>query len=1561
MAATDKPFRSQKALDVVFAVSCILMLVSVIWMFVQDYARDWKGDQRNFRDVETAVNERLMLERLPDSTVVDAKRKAAETARQEFAKAKAEVDAADTRLTAEHEKADTKYRSLKAEFDSKMSLYDILNEEIGKVTDSKVKAELEKERTTRRQELDKLQNDLYAALGKVDDINAQIHENVLTKLDAPDKKMAAADDDMKRITGVFDRFAKATAQKKWKFSDTIRALPILDGFASPEKIQQITLPDLTIDYGGFRDVPRYDRCTTCHLGIDRGIFDKASLAALGNAPEGLQNKLDQARKILEERQKSGESLGYDPSELPKSPATLKLSRSKITEYAAHPRLDLFVDSNSPHPAEKFGCTSCHSGQGSSTDFTLASHSPADAIQEHEWGKRYGWFFNHDWEFPMHSSRFMESACLKCHYQVTDLIRSGSKEEAPKVLKGYNLVRENGCFGCHEISGFKSNRPVGPDLRLEPAPALDLQSAGDQEKAKSDAANPPGTMRRVGPGLRRIAEKTDEVWARQWILAPRAFREDTKMPHFYGLSTNGPEVLPEEQKKFPDAEIHSIAHYLFTESRANLRGDDTYRHYLQAQLKGLYEQLGKGTLGEKEKKELTDTTRYLADLALLSASSRAPQIHTAAGDLRRAQETAAELVKADTPDAAAVARAVAEVSALTEKLVELGRPVDVKDEIVDGAGNPVDPAVIAKATTPAGEKEKEPRQANGRRLLTEKGCLACHAREDAPFDSESNFGPNLSRIAAKIKPEGGEAAKRRWLVQWILNPNVHYSRTRMPVTHLKPDEAGDVAEYLLGSSVERSQEKKELTDPAAPDFVTLKKLARVYLLKAPGMTRGKVDKVLPPDGDTADGIPEADLEFMPRDADERALVGPKVAADKLEWYIGKKSIGRMGCYACHDVPGFEQAKPIGTALNDWGKKDPARLAYEDADAFVREHYNIVPARKTAKEIAAAIAELEEKGKKAPLSADDQEELTELQKLKEKPWQAEGDKPPFEACFYEALEHQHQGRDAFLHLKLMDPRSYDYNRLRSWDDRLRMPQFRFARTHQNKDESEEDYKIRQEKEEAEAREAVMTFVLGLVADPVPLKYIYSPPPDKLAEVKGRQVIDKFNCYSCHPIRSGIWELKTTKDQLDLLTKSFNTASENFKKDHFFAGNNAWYGAAPPSADRLMAWGVNPQFDEENYQIGEGDNAKPVKVLTVRLMDALRFTGNDGVRRDIPAAASIPMLPDAIVNAAQPFGGRLIDMLIGKAGEKGYLGTTYEQRFAGKVDEARAALPPPLIREGERVQPKWLYQFLLNPGVIRPESYMLLRMPKFNMSPDDAMALVNYFGAVSKTGNPGAGVTYPYLTVEQTDARYWKGKDEAYRKSSAAWLKTLEARVADLEKQAKAATDADEKERLQKLQADLTAALAKAKTVAASATKKGDDAYAIGGYKLLLNKDSCLKCHAVGSVQAEGALGPQPHPFGGSPSSGMDAGVAGEPDAAVHLLAAHAAKLCEGCCRMAGFVRRLAPGTGAGGARCFDGLTTDFRTAGGPQTAAGGSGPGRWRKVMRNRLIGGAAACGRPWRCP
>ena len=73
-----------------------------------------------------------------------------------------------------------------------------------------------------------------------------------------------------------------------------------------------------------------------------------------------------------------------------------------------------------------------------------------------------------------------------------------------------------------------------------------------------------------------------------IDAPRDFREDTRMPHFYHLSNNDTAALRGSgQEGFPDAEIRSITHYLFVESKAHLKGDDTSRKYLHDRLTELH--------------------------------------------------------------------------------------------------------------------------------------------------------------------------------------------------------------------------------------------------------------------------------------------------------------------------------------------------------------------------------------------------------------------------------------------------------------------------------------------------------------------------------------------------------------------------------------------------------------------------------------------------------------------------------------------------------------------------------------------------------------------------------------------------------------------------------------------------------------------------------------------------------------------------------------------------------------------------------------------------------------
>ena len=1500
MAATDQTYRNIKTVHVVFGVSCLLLLLSTIWMFFQDFDREFKPVQKKFRDVETGQNLREMLRQLPraddlQQTVLDA-----ENARQDYAKAQAEYRAKEKEYSAKRDLKDTTYRTIKASYDSVASYYDMAVEDAGKDLDPRRKTVHENEINHWYTELETLRGQLEGAKKDLDQAELDIKTKVTDPLSEKKALTEKKDDDLKRMTGAFDRAAKATAQKSWKVGDTIRALPIVDGFASSTKINQIVLNELPIDYS-FKQVPRYDRCATCHLGIDRAAnFTKADLTALTQPQPELEKSLRLAKALLLERQRRGEDLGFDPNDLPDHANSVALTKGEITQYASHPRLDLFVDSNSPHSLEKFGCTICHQGQGSSTSFTLASHTPADSRQTEEWKKNHDWASIHDWDYPMFSSRFVESSCLQCHHQVTDLIRYGSKEEAPKLLRGYNLVKENGCFGCHEIAGIKSGRPVGPDLRLEATPALELLSAADQDRAKADALNPPGTMRKVGPSLRRLTEKTNEDWTRKWIRAPREFREDTKMPHFYGLSTNTREKLPKEQQNFPDAEIYAITHFLFAESKDYLNDKDTYRTMLLAAIQGLYEQVSGltltpsdtedykkleqqraakqlnekaaiehwsaldrkvrgGTWPEKERKDLVETTRNFVNLALLSAPTRSAEINSVYSELKRSQERLQELkgqedeLRHKTPLPAGidavrtdVDNEFAKVKAATDRLKALAKPRSVQTEdLVDWEGKPVAKDIVEKA----GNKDE------GRKLFIEKGCMACHSHEgtekvkvegkDTTVIGEANFGPNLSRIAAKLGKEGGnEETKRRWLVQWILDPNVHNPRTRMPVTFLKPQDASDIAAWLLSQSVEFKMDAA----PQKPTQQTLVDMARVYLAKAPGMTLADVEKYLPRskgEDELPDGIPDEQRQFMARDADELALIpkkGEKVPADKLLWYVGKKSISRLGCYGCHDIPGFESAKPIGTALNDWGKKDAERLAFEDSAVFVEHHFNIVESRDDPKD---------------PTKPDSK-------------WKVVDGKEPYEKYFADAVEHHN--RQGFLHLKLMDPRSFDYQRLRAWDDRLRMPQFQFSRPRRHTGESEAAYDVRKTREEAEAREAVMTFVLGLLAEPIPLKYVSNPNPDRAAEVRGRQVIDKFNCAGCHQIRPGVYDFKPSKESIQQLEDSFNRVvgntggkkdMPNLQSDHLFPMHNAWVGAVLSSPERIQIYGVNTRQDEESRK---GNPDAKDTVLKLRLSEALRFTNNDHVLRDVRASSDVQILKrDMVSSPAPPWGGTLVQLLVGAPADpddptKNFTGFVALQ-VKGDGDQARSRLPPPLIREGERVQSKWLYQFLLNPTPIRPEGFMKLRMPRFNMSPDESQAIVNYFAAVSKTGNPGIGLTYPYESIPQRDKQYWAARSREYIKENdndqaiearlKAELKDVDALIVDLKKAEKKDDKAiaDAEKRSKELKEDID------KKIWGEARKKWltADVYEKDSYRLLTNRNICLKCHNIGDLKAENASGP------------------------------------------------------------------------------------------------------------
>jgi cytochrome c2 len=1330
-------------------VTSIFMLVTLIGMFAEDFYRGWKVEQRIFRDVEEEMGKRQVLASSPTDKSVDelaAIEKNLQSKKDDLAAAKTAFEKGLGDLPSRKLKKELEFAGVKAEYDSVMSFINKASESREDGLNSEKVRKLRKQLDEKAAKMAELKEEVEK---NQTDYDSQAREKGIPAMEAEVKKL---DKQYKETLADFDRFVKLATQKRWSWMDSFRDLPIIEGFSPPTKIQQYTLNDLPIDYS-FKFVTRYDRCATCHLGLEKPNFDKAALASLTDDP-GLNKELSiryaGAEGLLKKRRAEGERGLPKPEAIrPKMIDKSRLTDARVSEFAAHPRLDLFVDANSPHGAEKFGCTICHSGQGSATAFFDASHTPDNAVIQEHWKKEYGWKANHYWDMPMLPSRFVESTCVKCHHDVTDVIRDGNRIEAPKLVKGYNLVRELGCFGCHEIAGLKFGQRIGPDLRLEDDPPLDSLSNVERAKRLSDPLNPPGAQRKVGPALSRLAEKTNEDWVKAWLKSPRGFRPETRMPHFYLQANNNPEALyGTGQEKFPDAEINSVAYYLLSKSKQHLN-ELEQNHKDPKQLQA--DQVVVATIIQKIK----DAEKQLTDPKLKDAEKATVQ-----GQLKQLQT--------DQAVAQAKVKRRQEFLALAPPVSQFKLPA-------------------------AGDANR------GRMFFQEKGCMACHShaateKNGEPVDGkkvpamlgDASFGPDLSRIALKIAPLGEAGSDRKWLISWLLNPSAHSPRTLMPSVQLTTEDANDIVAWLLSHKPEWKD--KVVVEPAEKQ--TLQDLAKIYLEKV--FTKSETRTVL------ENGITEDRLKSLALGADELELAAP-LDENKLKLYVGKKAIGNMGCYACHSIPGFQNPKPIGTALNEWGKKDPDRLAFEDSEKYVKHHFNVVPLRDDPKD------------KNKPAKDWHSVASPDGKVLK-----------PYEEYFADMLNHHHRSREGFLHLKLREPRSYDYNRIKSWDDRLRMPQFRFARPKKLAGESDEAFAARALQEEAEANEAVMTFILGLVAEPVPQKFVNSPTGDRLAEVKGRQVLDKFNCAGCHIVRPGSIDFKPV--EMKRFEGHPNVRKEELPytgDDYVYSEHIAWAGRDPTSYEKLTVRGVTPPVE-----VKFDDDEEPSKDVKVWLMQDFRYRKDlqkNGWLRDIPAGSTLFLSPDWVAVGetsdaskftAPQLGGKFTDLL------SQYLQKKDRENFGGqaKMSNAYAAAPPLLIGQGEKVQPDWLYKFLLNPHPIRPLT--VLRMPKFNMSPDEAQALVNYFAAVDKTQNPGIGLTYPYVLMPQRNEGFLRQKTDEYVARLKA-LNQFDARKKDLqgfwEKQL-IVDKADADRKLAEAEDRLNMAVAAAKP---DATKQRDDA--------------------------------------------------------------------------------------------------------------------------------------------
>ncbi len=379
-----------------FAISSLLLFGFTVWMILADYTRDWRQYQRAFTrmSIDSTLAERDNAANAIDRARFDELQGQLGQAQAALAENEAEIDRIQGVIddfNAELYAADQDFRFSRASYDVEKYDYD----EARANDASNAEALGQRAEATLAQineyglRVDQLTLDIRAA---GEELNA-----IIGSRDGIQGELDTALAEYNRIDAVLNTLDPGFVVTSF------RNAPVLDMLNPSEKVNQIILPTLFNEHP-FMQIPRVDRCTTCHLGIDQ--------AAFADAP---------------------------------------------APFTTHPDLGRYLGGDSPHPIDQFGCTTCHSGLDRAVEFARAGHTPVNGAQQAEWEEEYDWHEQHYLETPMIPMNRIEATCLKCH------TGAGDVPEAPALNAGRDLIRMYGCFGCHRIPGYEDVRRVGPDL------------------------------------------------------------------------------------------------------------------------------------------------------------------------------------------------------------------------------------------------------------------------------------------------------------------------------------------------------------------------------------------------------------------------------------------------------------------------------------------------------------------------------------------------------------------------------------------------------------------------------------------------------------------------------------------------------------------------------------------------------------------------------------------------------------------------------------------------------------------------------------------------------------------------------------------------------------------------------------------------------------------------------------------------------------------------------------------------------------------------------------------
>ena len=184
---------------------------------------------------------------------------------------------------------------------------------------------------------------------------------------------------------------------------------------------------------------------------------------------------------------------------------------------------------------------------------------------------------------------------------------------------------------------------------------------------------------------------------------------------------------------------------------------------------------------------------------------------------------------------------------------------------------------------------------GKQLIKEVGCMSCHGVEGWEAESKkinAKAAPYLKGLGSKLNGD--------WLVSWLLKPSHYNPKTIMPSFRLTKKEASDIAAYLLSSKNKTFEalEFEELDENLRDEIL----LTYLSAFDTKEVAMKKLDMMTP---------------------HERTLD------------LGKRSIGKYGCYSCHNITEFEGRAPIGPELSKIGSKPLTQFGFGHEKSSIQE--------------------------------------------------------------------------------------------------------------------------------------------------------------------------------------------------------------------------------------------------------------------------------------------------------------------------------------------------------------------------------------------------------------------------------------------------------------------------------------------------------------------------------------------------------------------------------------------------------------------------------------------------